>query len=412
MGWNGSGTVTRSNGTHSGATTWQQDAAAGTDIEANIHDLHDEDIRLAIQNALAKDGQNSPTADINFGGYGILNHASGSARTSVPNVGKIQDCGILWGGTSAGSSNAYTISLTPAITAYANGQQFAFKADKTNSGAATLNVNAVGAVAIRKTDGVADVEAGDILNGQIVHVTYDPGGFFTIRNRGALDILRATGLTYTGSIFSLLASTSDASDTSEIRCRAAGAFANGRGAGWVAYGADHATNAGELHLFGDGGKLFLETVGHDVYVQPGGNLRWSFQTVGDLANDATNGGNIVFNRDSTGVLNSVTSSLAAAGSSQGDAAAITRIVTKITSPSPTAGVRLPASIPVGLEFTVVNPSATKTKLYPASGENINALSTNAAIDIGGTAEGDNLAFKLLKITSTNWLVTAAVTQGV
>lgn len=71
MPWNGSGTFTRNNGTHSGATTWQQDDAAGTGIEANVHDTHDEDMADGIDNCLAKDGQNAMTGDLDMGNNDI-----------------------------------------------------------------------------------------------------------------------------------------------------------------------------------------------------------------------------------------------------------------------------------------------------------------------------------------------------
>lgn len=50
----------------------------------------------------------------------------------------------------AGSSDAYAITVVPAITAYAEGQIFTFKANTENTGACTLNVCALGAITIKK----------------------------------------------------------------------------------------------------------------------------------------------------------------------------------------------------------------------------------------------------------------------
>jgi hypothetical protein len=50
--------------------------------------------------------------------------------------------------------------------------QVYFKADTNNTGAATLNLNGLGAVAIKK-DATDDLEDDDIVSGQIVHVVYD-----------------------------------------------------------------------------------------------------------------------------------------------------------------------------------------------------------------------------------------------
>lgn len=73
---------------------------------------------------------------------------------------------------SAGGTDAYAITLTPAPAAYVVGQAFIFKADVANTGASTLNVNSLGAVAIKRnmTD---DTATGDILANDIVRVVYD-----------------------------------------------------------------------------------------------------------------------------------------------------------------------------------------------------------------------------------------------
>ena len=74
--------------------------------------------------------------------------------------------------TAGGSANAFTLAIDSSISAYVAGQVFVFKANHTITGAATLNVNGIGAKTIKKhTDN--DLEAGDITNGQIVHVVYD-----------------------------------------------------------------------------------------------------------------------------------------------------------------------------------------------------------------------------------------------
>lgn len=74
--------------------------------------------------------------------------------------------------TSGGSSNAYTLSIDAQIAAYAAGQVFKFKANFANTGAATINVNGLGAKTIKKS-GSVDLISGDIFNNQIVTVVYD-----------------------------------------------------------------------------------------------------------------------------------------------------------------------------------------------------------------------------------------------
>lgn len=68
-------------------------------------------------------------------------------------------------------SDSYAITVS-GISAYVAGQTYKFKAGTANTGACTLNVNALGAKTIKK-DVSTDLETGDILANQLVVVTYD-----------------------------------------------------------------------------------------------------------------------------------------------------------------------------------------------------------------------------------------------
>ena len=73
---------------------------------------------------------------------------------------------------SAVGTDAYAITIAPAITAYVTGMKFRFKADVANTGAATLAVSGLSALAIKKLND-QDLITGDIEIGQIVEVVYD-----------------------------------------------------------------------------------------------------------------------------------------------------------------------------------------------------------------------------------------------
>jgi len=83
----------------------------------------------------------------------------------IQNAGDYEDSG--------GAANAYTLSIDAAISAYAAGQIFKFKANHANTGASTLNINGIGALTIKKNGGAADLIVGDIVTGQLVFVMYD-----------------------------------------------------------------------------------------------------------------------------------------------------------------------------------------------------------------------------------------------
>jgi hypothetical protein len=77
--------------------------------------------------------------------------------------------------TDAGANDTYTCSLSPAITAYATGAHYRFKAATANTGAATLNLNSLGAKTIKKAAGgvTTDLSDNDIRAGQWVDLVYD-----------------------------------------------------------------------------------------------------------------------------------------------------------------------------------------------------------------------------------------------
>ena len=70
--------------------------------------------------------------------------------------------------------------MTPALTAYTDGMRITFKADVLNTTACSLNVNALGAKAI-KTSAGADPATGTIIANQYVWLLYD-GTNFVIQN--------------------------------------------------------------------------------------------------------------------------------------------------------------------------------------------------------------------------------------
>lgn len=75
---------------------------------------------------------------------------------------------------SAGSANAYVIDTAEAITGYARGMPpIRFKANFANTGAATANINGLGAVALKKFGGATDLASGDIISGGVYTLAYD-----------------------------------------------------------------------------------------------------------------------------------------------------------------------------------------------------------------------------------------------
>lgn len=104
-----------------------------------------------------------------------------------------------------GSNDTYAISLDVPPSAYVAGMMIAFKANTSNTGACTLNVNTLGAKSIKKAGNV-DLGDGDILSGQVVWVIYDgtnfqliqyaDGGIVTDSDGATITFDRAVGKTH------------------------------------------------------------------------------------------------------------------------------------------------------------------------------------------------------------------------
>lgn len=101
----------------------------------------------------------------------------------------------------------------------------------------------------------------------------------------------------------------------------------------------------------------------------------------------------------TGSQTSSNASVSAAGTTQGAATVLTKTVNFVTSVTASSadGVALPAAS-AGLTITVVNTTATNLNVYPASGDAINDLSSNAAFVIPGES-----SMQFYAKDSTYWL---------
>lgn len=167
---NGSGTYSLPSG---------NPVVTGTTISSTTHNSTMSDLATAMTASIAKDGQTVPSANLPMGGYKHTNVASATARTEYCTAGQAQDNTFDW---LSSVSGADTITATAPISmaAYAAGQCFRFTSAGANTGAVTLNVNAIGAKSLTK-NGTTALAAGDIPNGAVVEIVYD-GTQFQVLN--------------------------------------------------------------------------------------------------------------------------------------------------------------------------------------------------------------------------------------
>lgn len=171
---NGSGTFNR-------VYDWTDDAANGINIRADRMDEETDGIATALSESIARDGQTVITANLKMSGFKHTDVADADARDQYAVVGQTQDSAYTWAGTSGGTADAQTISVTPAITAYAAGQVFRFTAGSglTNTGAMTLAVNGLTAKSV-KSSGGDDVAPDAVTAGETYTVIYNGTNFILI----------------------------------------------------------------------------------------------------------------------------------------------------------------------------------------------------------------------------------------
>ena len=173
MAFNGSGVFSR-------VYNWTNDKNAGVKILASRHDTEDDGFATGLSTCITKDGQTTVTANLPMNTKRHTGVGNSAARTDYSATGQVQDSSFLYA-ADGGSANTYTITLSPAVTAYAAGQIFHFKAANANTGASTLNVNSVGAKTIVKDVNTA-LASGDISQNEVISVIYARTKFQMVGN--------------------------------------------------------------------------------------------------------------------------------------------------------------------------------------------------------------------------------------
>lgn len=152
----------------------------GTTISSTWANTTLSDIATALTNSLAKDGQTPPTANLPMGGFRHTGVDDAVNRTDYAVTGQIQDGSYIWCGTAGGTVDAITLTPSPAITAYAAGQKFAFISSGANTGAVTVEVSGISGAEDLTKLGATALSAGDIPADAVVEIRYDGTQFQTI----------------------------------------------------------------------------------------------------------------------------------------------------------------------------------------------------------------------------------------
>jgi hypothetical protein len=143
----------------------------GTTISSTWANSTLSDMATALTGSIASDGQTTASGNLPMGGFIHTNVGNATVRANYASAAQVQDNAITYL-TSVAGTNTITAVGAVGMTAYATGQRFTFVSAGANTGAATININSIGAKALTK-NGTTALSAGDIPSGAAVEVVYD-----------------------------------------------------------------------------------------------------------------------------------------------------------------------------------------------------------------------------------------------
>lgn len=113
----------------------------------------------------------SADATINWAEGQAPSSVNDSARAVMTAIAKYRDdtSGMV---ATGGGTTAYTFATYQSLTSLTDGFTIAFTCNATNTGASTLNVDSLGAVALQKVKGT-DLASGELVAGCVYTATYD-----------------------------------------------------------------------------------------------------------------------------------------------------------------------------------------------------------------------------------------------
>lgn len=162
MSFNGSGTFQ--------INTAGQPVVTGTTITSTAFNALTADLATGLSTCITKDGQTTPTANIPMGSNKITGMAAGTAATDAANLSQAQSTAAKL--LTVSGTDTITASGSPTVAAYTTGASYYFSPANTNTGAATINIDSLGAKSITK-NGTTALVAGDLTSGRIAVVVYD-----------------------------------------------------------------------------------------------------------------------------------------------------------------------------------------------------------------------------------------------
>jgi hypothetical protein len=171
---------------------WSTTAASNSPAGGATPEIDDElrNVKAQVKaNAVTLTGDQTIAGVKTLSSIPLLPNSNPTTALQAVKASTIQS-NVLLSGTAGGTGDNLTLALTPTLGAYAAGQLFCVVLSADNTGAATLQIEALGAKDIKKraSDGtLAALVATDLKNGQTILLSYDGNQFVLINTRPTVE---------------------------------------------------------------------------------------------------------------------------------------------------------------------------------------------------------------------------------
>ena len=310
--------------------------------------------------------------NLSFGTVSTSSISNGTSNVSIPVVNGNVNI------SSAGNANVVAVSGTGAnITGTLS---VSGNANAGNVGATAFVTSATTVNSGVSTTG--NVTGANLITGGVLSVT----GNANIGNIGTAQVLASANITTPQFISNIATGTAPfvVTSTTQVANLSVATAGTATTAGTVTTNAQpNITSTGTLASLSVSGNANIGNIGTAILTASGN----------------VTGANII---TSSYVIRSVGTGIAAAGTTQGTATALTKEINIVSTVAGGAnGVVLPTAV-AGMVLTITNSSATGLNVYPASGGQINALGTNLSFTQPASA-----TLQFIAPTSTQWYTVSA-----
>lgn len=154
-----------------GATGWQDDRDANTNILASRHDDDANDTAQALNETFLADGRKTAAGHFKMGGYRVQGMGDATERQDATTAKQVQGAAFNYGADVSQEANVIRVNLAPAPQTMPNGMLVFVKVANANTGKTTLQINTLPAKPVYLAD--QEIGEGTLTAGQVYIFFYN-----------------------------------------------------------------------------------------------------------------------------------------------------------------------------------------------------------------------------------------------